>query len=215
MKYNGGNMSPLLVPTISFLGFLAFVAVSLTLVVLLIDRAFGTRIIGRVQSRTVGFADSAVFVSTLVATLASLALSEVLRFPPCVLCWYQRIFMYVQVPLTYLALARRELSLLKPYLVVLNAAGSIVALYHYSLHVLPRTVVAIAPCSNSVGGVPCDRGYDMYFGFMTFPLMAAAVFAFNILLLTVYNQKPANQPVAKPAASRKKILKNTKPRARA
>src|SRR3989344_2963611 len=118
MKYNGGNMNPLIVPVISFFGFLAFAAVALTLLVLLIDRAFGTRIIGRIQSRTVRFADSAVFGSALIATLASLTLSEILRFPPCVLCWYQRIFMYVQVPLTYLAITRRELSLLKPYLIV-------------------------------------------------------------------------------------------------
>lgn len=206
MQYNGGNMSPLIVPVISLLGFLAFTAVAVTAIALLIDQAFGTRIIGRIQSRTVRFADSAVFGSTLIATLASLTLSEVLRFPPCVLCWYQRIFMYAQVPLTYLAITRREFGLLKPYLIVLNIAGAIVALYHYSLHILPRAVVAIAPCSSSVGGVPCDRGYDMYFGFMTFPLMAAAVFVLNILLLSVYNHAPATP--------QKKLVKKTKIRAR-
>ncbi|MFN8943717.1 MAG: disulfide bond formation protein B, partial [Pseudobdellovibrionaceae bacterium] len=34
------------------------------------------------------------FIFSLSATFGSLYFSEILRYPPCVLCWYQRICMY-------------------------------------------------------------------------------------------------------------------------
>ena len=34
------------------------------------------------------------FVLAVVATLGSLYFGEVLKYPPCQLCWYQRIAMY-------------------------------------------------------------------------------------------------------------------------
>jgi hypothetical protein len=42
----------------------------------------------------------------------------------------------------------------------------------------------------------------MFFGFMTFPLMAAAVFALNIFMLTVYSH-----PSAVPVISKKRVSK--------
>ena len=187
-------MQSTLVPAISYAGFVAFSAVVLTGLALILDRVIHTTIISSLRTRFAPQRDLILFFSTLVTTLASLSLSEILHFPPCVLCWYQRIAMYPQVIITYLALVRQQMTLLKPYLLVLNAFGTVVALYHYSLHILPRHMVAIAPCAADVGGVPCDKGYEMFFGFMTFPLMAAAVFVLNICLLTVYD---AGTPVKK------------------
>jgi disulfide bond formation protein DsbB len=43
-----------------------------------------------------------------VATLGSLYYSEVADFPPCRLCWYQRIAMYPLVPILGIAAARRD-----------------------------------------------------------------------------------------------------------
>jgi disulfide bond formation protein DsbB len=34
------------------------------------------------------------FVVALIATMGSLFFGEVLKYPPCTLCWYQRICMY-------------------------------------------------------------------------------------------------------------------------
>lgn len=180
-------MQSILVPAISYAGFVAFSAVVLTALALILDRIAHTTIISSLRTRFAPQRDFILFGSTLVTTMASLSLSEILHFAPCVLCWYQRIAMYPQVVLTYLGLIRQEMRMLKPYLLVLNSIGTVVALYHYSLHVLPRHMVAIAPCAADVGGVPCDKGYEMFFGFMTFPLMAAAVFMLNICLLTIYD----------------------------
>lgn len=36
----------------------------------------------------------AAWGASFIATLGSLYFSEIMKFEPCVLCWYQRIFMY-------------------------------------------------------------------------------------------------------------------------
>ena len=125
-----------------------------------------------------------VFLLSLIATLSSLFLSEIVKFQPCILCWYQRITMYPQTLLLYIAIIRRE-KVLTPYLIALNCIGVLVSLYHYSLHVLPRAIVLLSPCSSTYAGVPCDKGYNFYYGFMTFPYMAFTVFALNIILLSM------------------------------
>jgi disulfide bond formation protein DsbB len=44
------------------------------------------------------------FVVSLGAALGSLFFSEVLHYPPCVLCWYQRVFMFPLVMIFGIAL---------------------------------------------------------------------------------------------------------------
>ena len=48
----------------------------------------------RVPDESVWIPVFAAWVVSLVATMGSLFFSEVMRLPPCVLCWYQRIGMY-------------------------------------------------------------------------------------------------------------------------
>jgi len=123
------------------------------------------------------------FFLSLIATLASLFLSEVAKFQPCILCWYQRIAMYPQPLLYYIALIRKE-RVLKPYLLVVNIIGAGIALYHYLLQVMPKSL--FAPCNTDLTGVSvsCVKGYKFYFGFMSFPLMALTVFVLLIILLS-------------------------------
>lgn len=128
-----------------------------------------------------------VFFLSFIATLASLFLSEVVKFPPCVLCWYQRIAMYPQPLLLYIAIVRNE-RVLAPYLIVMNAVGAVISTYHYSLHLFPNALPA--GCDPVVAGVSCVKGYQFYYGFMTFPSMALTVFLLNIILLTFsYHKK--------------------------
>lgn len=175
-------MIRVVIQVISFLGFLGFVALASLVAFYVGDKLFKTRMLVAVIKRVRPHAYVAAFALAFIATLASLFLSEVAHFQPCILCWYQRIAMYPQVPLLYLAVVRRE-QVLKPYLLTLNILGAIIALYHYSLHVLPKTTTILLPCAREYGGAPCDKGYAFYFGFMTFPLMAFVVFALIIALL--------------------------------
>lgn len=124
------------------------------------------------------------FGISLFATLGSLFFSEVAKFSPCALCWYQRIFMYPQPIILYLAIVRDE-KFIRPYLVVLNILGAIIALYHYYIQVFPKSF--LANCEIA-GGVSCIKGYQFYFGYISIPMMALTGFVLNIIFLSFGNK---------------------------
>lgn len=117
------------------------------------------------------------FVVALAATLGSLYLSEVRHLGPCVLCWYQRMFMYPLVFLTGLALWRSDKNVW-PYVLALSIPGAAIAVYHYVLQmgIIPDW---LAPCSL---GVSCTTIYVEYFGFVTIPFMSFTTFFVIIIL---------------------------------
>lgn len=181
-------MISIVLGTISTLGLVGFIGAVTILTLYLAKKLFRVKIFDRVAIFLRPNAYPSAFFLAFIASVASLFLSEVLHFQPCVLCWYQRIAMYPQVVLLYVAQLRRE-QVLTPYLIIVNIIGSFISLYHYSLHILPRTMVSVMPCSTQFGGVPCDKGYDFYFGFMTFPLMAWSVFTLITFLLIISQNK--------------------------
>lgn len=126
-----------------------------------------------------------VFALSLAATLGSLFLSEIAKFPPCPLCWYQRIFMYPQPILIYLSLLRNE-KVITPYLLLLNSAGALVALYHFIIQQSPQ--FSIIPCQAG-STVSCTKIFAVYYGYITIPVMAFTLFVLNIILLTLSNAK--------------------------
>ncbi|HDX9707084.1 TPA: disulfide bond formation protein B, partial [Bacillus thuringiensis] len=55
--------------------------------------------------------ENIVFIAwavSFIATCGSLYLSEILKFEPCNLCWYQRIFMYPLVILLGVAIIKKD-----------------------------------------------------------------------------------------------------------
>jgi disulfide bond formation protein DsbB len=114
----------------------------------------------------------ALWLVSLVATLGSLFFSEVMRLPPCVLCWYQRIAMYPLIVLTTVALWRRDDGV-GPYAWPLVAIGLAISIYHNLLyyHLIPES---ITPCAQ---GVSCTERQIEWLGFITIPLLALASFA--------------------------------------
>lgn len=114
----------------------------------------------------------------LVATLGSLYFSEVLKFPPCVLCWYQRICMYPLVLILGAGIVTNDKKVIW-YSLPLAAIGWIIALYHNLLYykILPES---IAPCVN---GVSCTTKFVEYFGFVTIPLLSWIAFSIILGLL--------------------------------
>ncbi len=124
------------------------------------------------------------FLLSLIATLASLFLSEAVKFQPCILCWYQRVMMYPQPILLYISLVRNE-RFLKPYLITMSVIGAVVSAYHYGLQRFPQSLYA--PCNTDLSGVSCIKGYLFYFGYMSFPLMALTVFVLLIILMLFSN----------------------------
>ena len=120
---------------------------------------------------------SLVFACWLLAasaTLGALFFSEVMHVAPCLLCWYQRIFMFPLVLLLPLGLFPFDPKVVR-YALPLSALGAAVALFHVLLTwgVIPES---IKPCTH---GVPCGVNQIELFGFLSIPLMS--LFAFSII----------------------------------
>src|SRR3989344_1223794 len=116
----------------------------------------------------------------LFATAGSLFFSEVMRFPPCILCWYQRIFMYPLVLIFLVGLFPFDRSVLK-FAAPLVGLGWLTAVYHNLLYykILPASA---APC---VSGVSCTTVQVQWFGFITIPFMSLTAFTLILILLTI------------------------------
>jgi disulfide bond formation protein DsbB len=116
-----------------------------------------------------------VFGAWLVAgasTLGALFVSEVMQLPPCVLCWYQRIFMFPLVILLPLGLFPFDRRIVR-YALPLAIGGALIALFHVLLvaGVVPE---GIRPCTQ---GVPCTEVQIRWLGFVTLPLLSLVAFS--------------------------------------
>lgn len=111
------------------------------------------------------------FLIALAATTGSLFFSDVLGYPPCVLCWYQRIFMYPLVLIFGVSLWTGERAAWK-FAMPLVSIGLVFAVYHNLLyyHVIPES---ITPC---VQGVSCTSRQVEWLGFITIPLLSLTAF---------------------------------------
>jgi len=109
----------------------------------------------------------------MVGLLGSLFFSEFMKFPPCVLCWYQRILLYPIAIMGIVAVSRKDRKFYT-YVLPLSVIGLIVSVYHNLLYwnLLPGSII---PCAE---GISCTTKYFELFGFITIPFMAFVSFAF-------------------------------------
>jgi len=126
-----------------------------------------------------------VFISWLVATISTLGalfLGEVMGYTPCVLCWYQRIFMFPLVFILAAGMFPLDARVVR-YAMPLTLAGLGTAVFHM---LVQHGVISesITPCTQ---GVPCSQVAVEWFGFITIPLLAVAAFAaIAVLLVATY-----------------------------
>ena len=126
-----------------------------------------------------------VFLIALVSMLGSLYYSEVVGYPPCSLCWYQRIVMYPLVVIMGIAAAKRDTKI-RVYVIPLMTIGGIMAIYQYIIGYVPDA--EILGCSLDVS---CTERYIWEFGFVDFPFMSFVGFSFMVaLMLWVAPAKP-------------------------
>ncbi len=118
------------------------------------------------------------------ATLGALFLGEVMGMTPCVLCWYQRIFMFPLAIVLGIAayLDDRQGAI---YALWLSLGGLTIAAYH-TLLVAGLIPQAWVPCS---AGVSCaDQKLEILNG-VQIPWLSLAAFVALTLLLIVYLRK--------------------------
>ncbi|HKJ13317.1 disulfide bond formation protein B [Thermodesulfobacteriota bacterium] len=119
-----------------------------------------------------------------VSAMGSLFFSYVMEFAPCVLCWYQRIFLFPLVIILAVGLFPIDKSVVK-YALPLAIAGWLTAAYHNLLYagIVPES---IQPCSQ---GVSCTEEYIDLFGFLSIPMLSLLSFSTIIALLIILKMR--------------------------
>jgi len=115
-----------------------------------------------------------------VSTLGALFFGEVMQLPPCVLCWYQRIFMFPLVLILPIGLFPFDRKVVR-YALPLAVIGGLIAVFHLLL-VAGAIPEGIKPCTQ---GVPCSETVIEWFGFLTIPLLSAVAFAAIVAVLSL------------------------------
>lgn len=123
------------------------------------------------------------WILATIATLGSLFFSEVMKFPPCVLCWYQRICMYPLVLILLAGMFPVSKSVVR-FSLPLVLVGWGIAIYHNLLYynILPESA---APC---VQGISCTTKFIEWFGFVTIPFLSLVAFTLILILLLLTNR---------------------------
>lgn len=116
------------------------------------------------------------WAASLTAMLGSLYFSEIMKYEPCTLCWYQRILMYPFVVLLGIAVVRKDYFIAR-YSLPLASIGALISLYHYAMQKIP----ALARHGASCGRIPCTGDYINWFGFITIPFLALTAFTIIII----------------------------------
>ncbi len=135
--------------------------------------SFGARLLAMLGA----VSNHVALLTAWIAMSGSLFFSEVLGWPPCVLCWYQRILMYPLTLILAVGILRRDQSM---YLYVLpfSLLGALTSLYHYLL--TKTTWFPPPPCTV---GVSCTVDYLNWFGFINIPFLALTAFLIITLMM--------------------------------
>ena len=125
------------------------------------------------------------FCLAVIATAGSLFFSEVMKLPPCILCWYQRIFMYPLVFIFAVGLFRKSKDTFI-HATVLATVGLLISIYHNLLYykLIPEN---ITPCTT---GVSCTSKQIEWLGFMTIPFLSLVAFTIILIIsVSILKQK--------------------------
>lgn len=120
------------------------------------------------------------WIQSLLALFGSLYFSEILHYPPCILCWYQRICLYPLTILFPLGLIYKDRYIYR-YTLPLALIALVISVYQNLLYyrIIPEN---LSPCSS---GISCTTKYIEYFGFISIPLLALIATAVIIISLII------------------------------
>lgn len=130
---------------------------------------------------------SLIFACWLIAMSAlfgSLFFSEVMGLEPCVLCWWQRIFIYSLAVLFLVGLFPFDRSVVR-YTLPLAVIGLVFAVYHYLVYsgFIPES---LQPCGEKLS---CAEVNLELLGFVTIPMLSIFAYSAIILLLLVFRKR--------------------------
>ena len=131
------------------------------------------------------------FLLSLFASIFPLVYSEIINFPPCVLCWWQRVFMFPLVFMFGVAFwdkpARNEShsggdKRVIRYALPLLCAGFLISIYQNFFYYFGES--SSLPCDAS--GISCyQRLVSEFGGYISIPMLALTAFGALLALLAV------------------------------
>lgn len=126
----------------------------------------------------------AAWVIALVSTLSVLFIGEVMGQAPCVLCWFQRAFMFPLAVILGVACLGSDGAVWR-YALPLAAIGAIIAGWHTLLFtgLIPA---ALEPCGQ---GPSCSSENMTILGWVPIPLLAVGAFGVLIVLLLLVRKR--------------------------
>ena len=116
------------------------------------------------------------FLVSLAAVIGSLYYSEIVGFEPCVLCWWQRVFLYPLVIIFGMALWKKTASVFL-YAVPLVLGAALIAAYQSYVYLGGASLLS---CTALDGA--CSKIYVMAFGYITIPTMSLTVSLYILFL---------------------------------
>lgn len=121
---------------------------------------------------------SLTFLVCLASIAGGLFYSSIAGFTPCVLCWWQRIFLYPQAVILAIAFFTDDEHIHK-YSLALSSLGILISIYDVYLQFGGTDVVNCA----ANGAISCNFRYFVEYGYITIPTMALTAFALLLILM--------------------------------
>lgn len=177
LSFIQSNITPLI-------GFLTLIS-NITFAIVLIVTFIHSKTRAKLYSFVHTYVLQLLFFSILSAVVGSLIYSDIVGFPPCDLCWWQRIFMYPQLVILAVAMYKKDKTIID-YLVPLSVLGAAVALFQSFIQW--GFSFGVAGGCASVGG-ECAKVYFTQYSYITIPVMSLSVFAYVIAMKFVYYHK--------------------------
>ena len=120
------------------------------------------------------------WIQAIIATMGSLYFSEVMKFTPCKLCWYQRILMYPLVFIIATGIFRNDKKVFT-YVLPLSILGTLIAFYHNIIYY--QNVLKNSGCPIDQ---TCTSKYITWFGFVSIPLLSLTAFTVITACMLIY-----------------------------
>lgn len=115
------------------------------------------------------------FAAAVSAVAGSLFYSEIMGFEPCVLCWWQRAFLYPLAVVFGTALWKKADNAFL-YATPLALIAALIAAYQSYAYLGGASLL-----SCTAAGGACERIYVMAFGYITIPTMSLTVAVYILL----------------------------------
>lgn len=125
-----------------------------------------------------------IFVGAIVG---SLIYQYVLDYPPCLLCWYQRIAIFAIGIILFTGDIRTN-KMLQNQVILFSIVGGLVAIFHNIIDIFPT---GLDTCG--VGGPSCLARYVYEFGYITIPMMSLTVLLFGVLIPLIARRFPQQE----------------------